>query len=113
MNKKWVIIISSLIWTLLHLNSSIVTFIFGIFIGYLYYETKSLSLCIVLHFIFNLTIGTEIFYVLYKEMGSLTYSSFQYAIALFLLQLILFFSMKMLFNKTQRITTSEAGSHDI
>lgn len=114
MGKTWVILFSSFIFTLLHWDISLGIFILGVLLGYLYFETESLSLCIALHFISNLTVSTEIFYVFYKKIGALTFSAYKYAIAIFLLQVTLFLFIKMIFNKTGKtIPISEAGGHGL
>lgn len=54
-NKFTAIIVSSLLFALLHLNLStiIITFISGIFFSYLYIKTKSIIPCIFAHFLSN------------------------------------------------------------
>lgn len=50
------ILLSSLISGIIHVNliQLITAFILGLFLGYLYWQTKSLSICIILHVIQNL-----------------------------------------------------------
>jgi len=75
LGKSSVIVTSSLIWTLMHWDTNPGIFILGLLLGYLYYETKSLSVCILLHFIYNLTILTMPFYLLFRQTGDITFFS--------------------------------------
>ena len=73
---KTAIIVSSLVFALLHANFSkfIFTFVLGIFTGWLYVGTKSLKLPIIMHFINNLLGGFSI--VLYYRVSPDAYASF-------------------------------------
>ena len=100
LKKNSVIIISSLIWTLTHGELSFGIFVLGIFLGYLYYETGSLSLCIVLHFLFNFGVLTEPFFLFYKRIGYIEIPAYQYALSLFAFQILLYHMAEMVFVKT-------------
>ncbi len=104
LQKTSVIIISSLIWTLMHWDADWSIFVLGLLLGYLYYETESLSVCIFLHFIYNLIILTMPFYIFFRQTGDIAFSPFQYVSALFGLQIVLYHSIEMLFVKTGKIT---------
>ena len=101
LGKSSVILISSLIWTLMHWDTSPSIFILGLLLGYLYYETESLSICMLLHFIYNLTILTMPFYLFFRQTGDVTFSSFQYVSTLLVLQVVLYHSAEMLFAKSE------------
>jgi membrane protease YdiL (CAAX protease family) len=103
LGRTAVIVISSLIWTLMHWDTNPNIFILGLLLGYLYYETGSLSLCILLHFIYNLTILTMPFYLFFRQTGDIAFPPFQYVFALFVLQVILYQSVELLFAKTGKI----------
>jgi len=49
------ILLSSFLFGIVHFNLAqlIISFLVGIFIGYLYWQTKSLSLCVVVHVVHN------------------------------------------------------------
>lgn len=101
LGKKLAVVTSALIWTLAHGEVSFGIFVLGVLLGYLYYETESLSLCIVLHFIFNIVVGTEIFYLFYKDVGAIALSTSEYAVILFFLQACLFYGISAVFRKKQ------------
>ena len=101
LGKSSVIVTSSLIWTLMHWDTNPGIFILGLLLGYLYYETKSLSVCILLHFIYNLTILTMPFYLFFRQTGDIAFSPFQYVSALSVLQVVLYHSAEMLFAKSE------------
>ena len=101
LGKSSVIVTSSLIWTLMHWDTNPGIFILGLLLGYLYYETESLSVCILLHFIYNLTILTMPFYLFFRQTGDITFSPFQYVSALSVLQVLLYHSAEMLFAKSE------------
>jgi membrane protease YdiL (CAAX protease family) len=96
-----VIVISSLIWTLMHWDTNLGIFVLGLLLGYLYYETESLSICILLHFIYNLIILTMPFYLFFKQTGDITFSPFHYVSALFIIQVVLYHSAEMIFIKSE------------
>ena len=52
------IFISAIIFSIYHLNPTtmLVAFVAGILLGYLYYRTKSLKLCIIIHSVYNLCV---------------------------------------------------------
>ncbi len=102
LKKIPVIVISSLIWTLMHWDMNPSIFILGLLLGYLYYKTESLSVCILLHFLYNLAVLTMPFYLLFRQSGDISYSPFQYVAALFALQLVIYHSVGTLFAKTER-----------
>lgn len=99
LGRSSVIVSSSLIWTLMHWDTNPGIFILGLLLGYLYYERESLSVCILLHFIYNLIILTLPFYLFFTQTGDIKFSPVQYVSALFALQVVLFFSAEMLFAK--------------
>ena len=101
LGKSSVIVISSLIWTLMHWDTNPGIFILGLLLGYVYYETESLSACILLHFIYNLTILTMPFYLFFRQTADIAFSPFQYVSALFVLQVVLYHSVEMLFAKSK------------
>jgi len=103
LNKISAIVVSSLIWTLMHWDTNPSIFILGLLLGYLYYKTESLSLCILLHFSYNLAVLTMPFYLFLKQTGDITFSLFQYVSAVFVLQIALYLSVEMLFVKAKKI----------
>ncbi len=106
LNKLSVIIISSLLWTLSHGSLSFGIFVVGIFLGHLYYTTESITLCVVLHFIFNLSVLSVYLYVFYKNIGAISVSPFQYAAFLLICQLLIFhISEVIITNRLRRIKT--------
>jgi len=104
LKKTSVILISSLIWTLMHWDANPSIFILGLLLGYLYYRTGSLSVCILLHFLYNLAVLTMPFYIFFRRSGDISLSSLQYAAAVFVLQIAIYHSVEILFAKTGRIT---------
>ena len=101
LGRSSVILISSLIWTLMHWDTNPSIFVLGLLLGYLYYETESLSICILLHFIYNLTILTMPFYLFFRQTGDITFSPFQYVSTLLVLQVVMYHSAEMLFAKSE------------
>jgi membrane protease YdiL (CAAX protease family) len=101
LKKNSAIIISSLIWTFAHWEGNFGIFFLGIFLGYLYYNTGSLSLCIVLHFLFNMGVLTETFYLFYKQMGFLILPVYYYAFVLFVFQLVFYHLAESVLTKRQ------------
>ena len=93
MNSKNVIysiLASSLIFSLTHLKIQILfeTFILGIILGYIYYKSKNIILCIVFHFIFNLISSYMVIYYNEVELSnvkSLFQIYNQYTFIIFLL----------------------------
>lgn len=71
------ILLSSLIFAVIHLNivQGINAFIFGLFIGYVYFKSKSIGMTILIHFTIN-SIGLLSVY-LHNTYGNTTVSSFQ------------------------------------
>jgi uncharacterized protein len=106
LKKISVIVISSLIWTLMHWDANSGIFTLGLLLGYLYYKTESLSICILLHFSYNLAVLTMPFYLFFRQSGDILFSPFQYVSALFVLQVILYHSVEMLFAKTGKIANN-------
>lgn len=104
--RRTVIFLSSLIWTLMHGNVNLGHFIFGLLLGFIYYETESLSACILLHFLLNLTSLSVPFYIFYKELGKFTLSPFQYGVTLLVTQVIFYQLIGMLFIKVKGIKDS-------
>lgn len=107
LSKRAVIIISSLIWVLIHGEIDAPIFVFGVLLGYIYYETESLSLCVVLHFIFNCIVLTEPFYILYKEIGILEINVYQYGIVLMLSQILIYKFIETIFRILRNKVTTE------
>jgi len=103
LNKISVIIISALIWTLMHWDTNLSIFILGLLLGSLYYKTESLSICVLLHFLYNLAVLTMPFYLFFKQTGTITFSSFQYVSAVFVLQIALYHSVEIFFVVTGKI----------
>ena len=100
LGKTAVIVISSLIWMLMHWDTNPGIFILGLLLGYLYYETESLPVCILLHLTYNLTILTMPFYLFFRQTGDIAFSAIQYVSSLFVIQVVLYHSAEMLFAKT-------------
>lgn len=100
LKKISTIIISSLIWSFMHWHASFGVLIAGILIGYFYYETESLSLCVMLHFLFNFSVLSASLYLFYKDIGSLAIPAYQYALALFACQIFLYHLTEIFIVKT-------------
>ncbi len=98
LGRIYVIVVSSLIWTLMHWDANPSIFILGLLLGYSYYKTESLSICILLHFLYNLAVLTMPFYLFFNQ--TIAFSSFQYVSAVFVLQILLYHAVEMLFVKT-------------
>ncbi|NMC60487.1 MAG: CPBP family intramembrane metalloprotease [Candidatus Methanofastidiosa archaeon] len=66
LSPKWSILLSSILFSILHLNPTqfLLAFILGLFCGWYYYKTKNLLTCIIIHSISNLIGVTYIKYFL-------------------------------------------------
>lgn len=100
LKKLTVIVISSVIWTLMHWDANVSIFILGLLLGFLYYETGSLSICISLHFIYNAAVLTLPFYILFRQSGDIMLSLSQYVAAIFIFQIVLYGAVEVVFLKT-------------
>lgn len=101
--KNITIILSSVIFTLLHRGFSPDIFISGIVLGYLYYKTGSLFLCFLIHMMHNLTIIPSSYYIFYKEVGAISYSSLKYVAVLLAVQLLYIFFAELAFIKAEKL----------
>ncbi len=99
LRERTVVVISSLIWTLMHWDAGISIFILGLLLGILYYETESLSICISLHFIYNAAVLTLPFYLFFRQSEIIQISPFQYVSAIFAAQILLYGSVVIIFAK--------------
>jgi len=90
-NTKSVTIISAIIWTLMHKEFDFNLIIIGVLLGYFYIQTGCLTLCIFMHFFFNVAETSQIFYIYYKNSGEISFSPLQYSIIIFLLFVILYY----------------------
>ena len=85
---NYTIIISAIIFTLMHGKIGFDIVIIGIFLGYLYYRTESLLLCILIHLLRNLVVMASSFFVFYNESGAISISPLQVAALLLGCQLL-------------------------
>jgi membrane protease YdiL (CAAX protease family) len=76
--KPFAVAISSAIWTMFHSNISMHLFVVGLFLGYFFLIKNSISLCIFLHFIYNVLIYSQIFYLDLVKKGNPIVNSAQY-----------------------------------
>lgn len=89
-STRTVIILSALIWALMHRSFSLETIIFGIFLAYFYIRTGYLSICIVLHFLSNIIVGTGSFYVYFTNKDIIHFTPTHYTLALFIALLAMY-----------------------
>ncbi len=102
-NKLTAILIPAMIWTLMHWDFSLNRLAVGLFLGYFFYKTKSLSLCVLLHFILNILAYTEIFYIYQRRLVSPWSIQFEYAIFLFLFPIIVYHIVEMTFGRRETV----------
>jgi membrane protease YdiL (CAAX protease family) len=102
-SKKVSLIMSALIFTLLHGNISFDVFFIGLFLGYLYYETGSLLFCVLIHVMRNVFVTASSFYVFYKDIGSMTVTTAQFFLIALLFQLLYFFAVELAFVKVGKM----------
>ncbi len=100
-NKVATILLSTIIWTLMHWSPSLNIFFVGIFLGYFFYMTESLILCVILHFLDLLLTYSEIFY-LYQIGKQPWLSLFRYSIFLFLFLVVVYHLSEMVLLKIKR-----------
>lgn len=101
-SRPTAVIVSSLIWTLMHWGPTFNIFIGGLFLGYFYVKTESLSLCVLLHFLYNISQGTEIFYVLSNGVGFLAITPAQYFVLIFVILIVFYHFVEFLFGTPNR-----------
>ena len=102
-SAKKAIIVSSLLFALIHLNIYQIpgAFILGCFIGWIYYKSRSLWPCILAHAINN--IGVYIFYVNYSELDE---SSAFFNFFTLLLSAIGIYALYKIFDLNNQTTSS-------
>ncbi len=113
LSKRTSIVISSLIWTMVHSHSGFGLFINGLLLGYLYSKTNSLVLCSILHLLFNVTVSSIPLYSFYKDVGAFTVAPYQYALALLTFQVVLFLVTKAIFNRIKGSDYTGANPENI
>jgi hypothetical protein len=101
-SEKATIVITSVIWTLMHGTVSLEIFLAGILLGFVYSKTGSILMSILLHFVYNFVVLTSSFYVFYKEAGMIDLSSFQYATVVMVFQVLCFLIIEIVFKTTKR-----------
>ena len=111
-SAKKAILLSSFLFGILHLNpwQFVGAFILGIFIGYIYFHTKNLGYCILIHFSNNFVATIALFYFdesqvlqdnLYESYGGATNFFLVFSVSLILIIALLFYFNKHFKSKSE------------
>lgn len=100
-NNKQIIIVSSLLWTLMHEGIYLNVFISGLIYAYIYIKTERLFPCVFLHFLFNEAGTSQSFYLYYKSILAITITPLQYGIMLFLVMIVSYYLLEILFGRNE------------
>lgn len=87
-NDMSLVLVSSALWVVMHTSLNFDLFILGIFIAYCYISTGYLSLCIFLHFAFNISVTSQSIYILLSRNTNIGFSHFQYAASVLIILII-------------------------
>ena len=98
-SSRKAIIISALLWALIHREISFSLIVLGIILAYLYVAMRCVTLCIIVHLLYNLAVSSTVFYVYFKEYGVFSISPAIYTIGVFSIMTIIFIGSHYLLEK--------------
>jgi membrane protease YdiL (CAAX protease family) len=103
-NERLVIVISSVLWMIMHQDIMAGRFIQGVFWSYLYVKTGRILLCIIFHYIYNIAIMTQPFYIHFRNSNAINLTSLQYASIIFISFISVYLLTEFIFKRKQLIT---------
>jgi membrane protease YdiL (CAAX protease family) len=98
------IVLYSVIGEDMHQDIMAGRFIQGVFWSYLYVKTGRILLCIIFHYIYNIAIMTQPFYIHFRNSNAINLTSLQYASIIFISFISVYLLTEFIFKRKQLIT---------